>query len=367
MYSVRGWSSTHVGAISGVSSNDKMSVSSSLSSQRNCEEEEVDGSEEKDIAAPLPANNKQLNKSGGKGTSAKDKRRMREKRRSTGVANLSGHEADEVTTRNTSYNEMPGVTDSREEPEKISNQSDLHHHSTSHETSTSVNNELSSVCAASANSGEQSQSGSHAENVKQNQPSTTHSNGSMTHHKTPNDNITATAVSTERLRVEDNRDEVFTFESESAKAAVSCSNPHLSPPPPPPHSSSDFARNFCPRPFEPFEPKRGILKPASSRPVISPKPHSSSSSRTLPVVGQRSNEEVQLTSRIKELETLLESEKKEKALLEKLLNSRDSRIRDLEVQVATLNEDLDLADEDYIRLEEENRAMARALSQFNLE
>lgn len=99
MYSVRGWRNPNTVC-------DKtLACPTSLSNHNWKKEEEeedaIDGGSEEidDFAAPLPGERlsvgKQLGKPGAaKGTPAKDKRRLREKRRSTGVATLSGHEVD---------------------------------------------------------------------------------------------------------------------------------------------------------------------------------------------------------------------------------------------------------------------------------
>ena|SRR6218665_3841710 len=94
-YSGRGWKSTPGSSSSSCSTGQSSGV---VASADHCctksiaeDEDEVDvKSEETDVAAPLPSSETrgQLKT---KNTSAKDKRRLREKRRSTGVASLTGH------------------------------------------------------------------------------------------------------------------------------------------------------------------------------------------------------------------------------------------------------------------------------------
>src|SRR6218665_4217011 len=95
-YSGRGWKSTP-GSSSSSSCSTGQSSGVVASADHCCtksiaeDEDEVDvKSEETDVAAPLPSSETrgQLKT---KNTSAKDKRRLREKRRSTGVASLTGH------------------------------------------------------------------------------------------------------------------------------------------------------------------------------------------------------------------------------------------------------------------------------------
>jgi hypothetical protein len=73
----------------------------------------------------------------------------------------------------------------------------------------------------------------------------------------------------------------------------------------------------------------------------------------------------ELSKRLLEVEKMLETERKINATLTDLLSQKDSRIRELLVEVEALNEDLNLADEDYERLEAENSAIIRAMSQLN--
>lgn len=371
MYSVRGgWRNTNT-----VCDKTLQACPTSLSNhnwKKNDDDEEdaIDGGSEEidDFAAPLPGERlsagKQLGKPGmAKGTPAKDKRRLREKRRSTGVASLGGHEADEVTSRNTSYNETPGVDDNKEEA-NIWNQSTIH--------STPVNNDSSVVCSTSANDGvgeeeeEEEELFSHAD---QSQPRCVLKSFKK-NHVIEDCSTISEEISAERLKSTDASENSSTSKSTPGSTKGFEANlPSRSSagPPPSPSLSSDLAKNYCARPSE---AKKGILKVPSRPPVIAPKPDLSTahfSAHSQRTSGQRSNDENRLTSRVSELEALLDSEKREKSVLEKLLAVRDTRIRQLESQITCLNEDLCLADDDYLRLEEENRALTRALSQLGIE
>lgn len=343
MYS---WKDTD-SAVSAAADRGKAALASGCLSGRpaRTEEEEdgagVDGGEETDAFAPLPSELSSTAKQFGK--SAKDKRRLREKRRSTGVATLEGHQplkSDELTTRNTSYNETPGIIgDDAVSSTRFGSI-----------PSTVVDGDRRSV-------GEQQQRKPSHVTPDQTDPTADHRNHGR------DQKTSAQWVAVERFRHQYDSEKVPSSQrtpDEPTGLAVGCSNASAAANP------ADFAaKNVSVRSFA---AKRSILK-TNSRPIISPKPEmlaAPSSAPVLSVFGQRSSEEVRLMSRISELEELLESEKKEKATLEKFLSARDLRIRELESQIETLNEDLDLADEDYLRLEEESRALTRALSQLNV-
>lgn len=85
----------------------------------------------------------------------------------------------------------------------------------------------------------------------------------------------------------------------------------------------------------------------SPRPFISPAPQNNNTENTA------------------QLERQLEKEKEENKKLQQQLEQKDRRIAELERQVALLNKECDELDEDNLKLQEENKALIRAMSQLS--
>lgn len=307
------------------------------------EEDEVDRLEESDVPAPLPSDRSSDGQDGGhqekkqttnKGVFAKDKRKLREKRRSTGVAKMMGHEADEETVKNTSMNEVVEAVernirleDTTSSPDQTKERAESDSSKISDEDRT-----LPNASSTSSSSDKSTLDGSHSE-------STSHDDDASICNRGMGMN---------------------SIESESQNSIKSEK---------PKESAFGKLNNFQ---FpSSTESKRfpGILKPA--KPTVPTKPDSAgrlpwsreASSNPKTVSGQRSEEEAKLIDRVSELEKQLQCERKENAATRQTVSERDDRIRQLELEMVALNEDLDLADEDYLRLEEENQALVHALVQ----
>jgi hypothetical protein len=123
----------------------------------------------------------------------------------------------------------------------------------------------------------------------------------------------------------------------------------------------------------------------STKPILPLKPvkpgfleKSTNDPKSFPAVGQngrlgycsncskKTEEQIKYRARIQELETRLEQETRKNLELLEVIAVKDSRIEDLETEIKALNEDLNLADEDYLRLEQKNKALVRGISQIDL-